>query len=169
MSHSFNYAGGLLAGRSGLPRRDLSRIGRMGIAPAGTRGVPPISRLESSGTGALKAGSTVMGAPAGYGRPTGGHSAGHQAIVVRARPLRRSRSGRPGDAAWRRTRAGSAPSMNFPLDSVLVKGAVRAGRRRGLTIVLSHELGTRSSPRPRPRSLPLRSSRADNRLDLRVD
>ncbi len=75
--------------------------------------------------------------------PTGGHSAGHQAIVVRA-------PGAPplaflGDLAMRAWSANPrwvSAFDDFPLDSVLVKGALFAQAvDEGWTIVLSHELG----------------------------
>ncbi len=73
--------------------------------------------------------------------PTGGHSAGHQAIVVRA-------PGAPplaffGDLAMRPWSANPrwvTAFDDFPLDSVLVKGALFAeAADEGWTIVLSHE------------------------------
>jgi glyoxylase-like metal-dependent hydrolase (beta-lactamase superfamily II) len=76
--------------------------------------------------------------------PTGGHSAGHQAIVVRA-------PGAPplaflGDLAMRPWSANPrwvTAFDDFPLDSVLVKGALFAqAAAEGWTIVLSHEAKT---------------------------
>ncbi len=76
--------------------------------------------------------------------PTGGHSAGHQAIVVRA-------PGAPplaflGDLAMRPWSANPrwvTAFDDFPLDSVLVKGALFAqAAAEGWTIVLSHEART---------------------------
>ena len=73
--------------------------------------------------------------------PTGGHSAGHQAIVVRA-------PGAPplaffGDLAMRPWSANPrwvTSFDDFPLDSVLVKGELFAqAADEGWTIVLSHE------------------------------
>ena len=73
--------------------------------------------------------------------PTGGHSAGHQAIVVRA-------PGAPalaffGDLAMRPWSANPrwvTAFDDFPLDSVVVKGALFAqAADEGWTIVLSHE------------------------------
>ena len=73
--------------------------------------------------------------------PTGGHSAGHQAIVVRA-------PGAPplaffGDLAMRPWSANPrwvTSFDDFPLDSVAVKGALFAqAAEEGWTIVLSHE------------------------------
>jgi glyoxylase-like metal-dependent hydrolase (beta-lactamase superfamily II) len=74
--------------------------------------------------------------------PTGGHSAGHQAIIVRA-------PGAPplaffGDLAMRPWSANPrwvTAFDDFPLDSVLVKGALFAqAADEGWTIVLSHEV-----------------------------
>lgn len=76
--------------------------------------------------------------------PTGGHSAGHQAIVVRA-------PGAPplaflGDLAMRPWSANPrwvTAFDDFPLDSVLVKGRLFAqAAEEGWTIVLSHEART---------------------------
>ena len=76
--------------------------------------------------------------------PTGGHSAGHQAIVVRA-------AGAPplaflGDLAMRPWSANPrwvTAFDDFPLDSVLVKGALFAqATEERWTIVLSHEAKT---------------------------
>jgi glyoxylase-like metal-dependent hydrolase (beta-lactamase superfamily II) len=73
--------------------------------------------------------------------PTGGHSAGHQAIVVRA-------PGAPplaffGDLAMRPWSANPrwvTAFDDFPLDSVLVKGSLFArASAEGWTVVLSHE------------------------------
>jgi glyoxylase-like metal-dependent hydrolase (beta-lactamase superfamily II) len=73
--------------------------------------------------------------------PTGGHSAGHQAIVVRA-------PGAPplaffGDLAMRPWSANPrwvTAFDDFPLDSVLVKGSLFAqAADEGWTVVLSHE------------------------------
>jgi glyoxylase-like metal-dependent hydrolase (beta-lactamase superfamily II) len=73
--------------------------------------------------------------------PTGGHSAGHQAVVVRA-------PGAPplaflGDLAMRPWSANPrwvTAFDDFPLDSVLVKGTLFAqAAAEGWTIVLSHE------------------------------
>jgi glyoxylase-like metal-dependent hydrolase (beta-lactamase superfamily II) len=76
--------------------------------------------------------------------PTGGHSAGHQAIVVRApgsAPLAFL-----GDLAMRPWSANPrwvTAFDDFPLDSVLVKGALFAqAAEEGWTIVLSHEAKT---------------------------
>ena len=73
--------------------------------------------------------------------PTGGHSAGHQAIVVRApgaRPLAFF-----GDLAMRPWSANPrwvTAFDDFPLDSVIVKGRLFAeAADEGWTIVLSHE------------------------------
>jgi glyoxylase-like metal-dependent hydrolase (beta-lactamase superfamily II) len=73
--------------------------------------------------------------------PTGGHSAGHQAIVVRAPgapPL-----GFFGDLAMRAWSANPrwvTAFDDFPLDSVVVKGSLFArAADEGWTIVLSHE------------------------------
>jgi glyoxylase-like metal-dependent hydrolase (beta-lactamase superfamily II) len=73
--------------------------------------------------------------------PTGGHSAGHQAIVVRApgaAPLAFF-----GDLAMRPWSANPrwvTAFDDFPLDSVLVKGTLFAqAADEGWTIVLSHE------------------------------
>jgi glyoxylase-like metal-dependent hydrolase (beta-lactamase superfamily II) len=74
--------------------------------------------------------------------PTGGHSAGHQAIVVRApgaAPLAFF-----GDLAMRPWSANPrwvTAFDDFPLDSVLVKGALFArAADEGWTLVLSHEV-----------------------------
>jgi glyoxylase-like metal-dependent hydrolase (beta-lactamase superfamily II) len=74
--------------------------------------------------------------------PTGGHSAGHQAIVVRgpgAAPLAFF-----GDLAMRPWSANPrwvTAFDDFPLDSVLVKGSLFArAADEGWTIVLSHEV-----------------------------
>ena len=76
--------------------------------------------------------------------PTGGHSAGHQAVVVRApgsAPLAFL-----GDLAMRPWSANPrwvTAFDDFPLDSVLVKGALFAqAAEEGWTIVLSHEAKT---------------------------
>ncbi len=73
--------------------------------------------------------------------PTGGHSAGHQAIVVRApgvAPLAFF-----GDLAmrpWSSNPRWVTSFDDFPLDSVLVKGALFAeAADEGWTVVLSHE------------------------------
>ena len=76
--------------------------------------------------------------------PTGGHSAGHQAIVVRApgsRPLAFF-----GDLCMRPWAANPrwvTAFDDFPLDSVAVKGELFAqAAEEGWTIVLSHESRT---------------------------
>ena len=73
--------------------------------------------------------------------PTGGHSAGHQAIVVRApgaAPLAFF-----GDLAmrpWSSNPRWVTAFDDFPLDSVLVKGSLFAeAADEDWTIVLSHE------------------------------
>jgi len=75
--------------------------------------------------------------------PTGGHSAGHQAIVVRA-------AGAPplaffGDLCMRPWSANPrwvTAFDDFPLTSVVIKGSLFAqAADEGWTIVLSHELG----------------------------
>jgi glyoxylase-like metal-dependent hydrolase (beta-lactamase superfamily II) len=73
--------------------------------------------------------------------PTGGHSAGHQAVVVRApgaRPLAFL-----GDLAMRSWSANPrwvTAFDDFPLDSVVVKGTLFAqAAAEDWTIVLSHE------------------------------
>ena len=76
--------------------------------------------------------------------PTGGHSAGHQAVVVRApgtAPLAFL-----GDLAMRPWSANPrwvTAFDDFPLDSVLVKGSLFAqAAAEDWTIVLSHEAVT---------------------------
>ena len=75
--------------------------------------------------------------------PTGGHSAGHQAIVVRGRGPNARTLGFFGDLAMRPWSANPkwvTAFDDFPLDSVLVKGALFArAAAEGWTIVLSHE------------------------------
>ncbi len=76
--------------------------------------------------------------------PTGGHSAGHQAVVVRGQG---SGAGRPlaflGDLAMRPWSANPrwiTAFDDFPLDSVQVKGELfRQAAAEDWTIVLSHE------------------------------
>lgn len=84
--------------------------------------------------------------------PTGGHSAGHQAIVVRG-PGGSGASGgagRPGTVAffgdlfmrpWGANPRWVTSFDDFPLDSVTVKGALFAqAADEGWTVVLSHEV-----------------------------
>jgi glyoxylase-like metal-dependent hydrolase (beta-lactamase superfamily II) len=75
--------------------------------------------------------------------PTGGHSAGHQAIVIRGSGPNARTLGFFGDLAMRPWSANPkwvTAFDDFPLDSVLVKGALFArAAEEGWTIALSHE------------------------------
>ena len=76
--------------------------------------------------------------------PTGGHSAGHQAVIVRGEGDGAKTLAFFGDLLMRPW--GANPRWvtafdDFPLDSVLVKGSLFAqAADEGWTIVLSHEL-----------------------------
>jgi glyoxylase-like metal-dependent hydrolase (beta-lactamase superfamily II) len=76
--------------------------------------------------------------------PTGGHSAGHQAIVVRGSGPRGRTLAFFGDLAMRPWSANPrwvTAFDDFPLDSVSVKGSLFAqAADEGWTIVLSHEV-----------------------------
>ena len=186
MSHlHFDHAGGLLRadGDAGVPARDDRRPeGRVGDRPrrqpAPRRLVRAAGAARSSATGAregwadgereLLPGVTVV--------PTGGHSTGHQAIVVRGTGDGAQTLAFFGDLFMRPW--GANPRWvtafdDFPLDSVARKAELFAqAADEGWIVVLSHESEApgrpavaRSRPlpvradlgRPRPRSASIRS------------
>ena len=150
MSHlHFDHAGGLLAadGSRAFPRaRIVAQRAEWEIA-LGTNPrlvasyvQPELELVRDWGAEGLVEGEREL-LPGVTVVPTGGHSAGHQAIVVRA-------PGSPplaffGDLAMRPWSANPrwvTAFDDFPLDSVLVKGSLFAqAADEGWTIVLSHE------------------------------
>ena len=94
--------------------------------------------------------------------PTGGHSAGHQAIVVRGTGAAAKTLAFFGDLCMRPWAANPrwvTAFDDFPLDSVEVKGSLFArAADEGWIVVLSHEpVDADRPPRSRPRPLPLRA------------
>jgi glyoxylase-like metal-dependent hydrolase (beta-lactamase superfamily II) len=150
MSHlHFDHAGGLLAadGSRAFPRaRIVAQRAEWEIALGDNPRlvasyVQPELRLAADwGTEGWAEGEKEL-LPGVTAVPTGGHSAGHQAIVVRApgaAPLAFF-----GDLAmrpWSGNPRWVTAFDDFPLDSVLVKAALFAqAADEGWTIVLSHE------------------------------
>ena len=121
-------------------------------------------------TGARRAGSTASASccRASSVVPTGGHSTGHQAIVVRGTGAGARTLAFFGDLFMRPW--GANPRWvtafdDFPLDSVVRKAELFApGRRRGLADrALARGHAPRRPPGPRPRPLPLRAGLARKR------
>jgi len=72
--------------------------------------------------------------------PTGGHSTGHQAVIVRARGATLAFFGDLCMRPWSANPRWVTAFDDFPLDSVAVKGSLFArAADEGWTIVLSHE------------------------------
>ena len=137
MSHlHFDHAGGLLARRrrAGVParhdRRPARRVGdRARRQPAARRQLRPARAAAGPRLGRARAGPTASArsCPACRSCPTGGHSAGHQAIVVAGA----GDGGRPlaffGDLCMRPWSANPrwvTAFDDFPLDSVEVKASL---------------------------------------------
>src|SRR6202795_4383690 len=150
MSHlHFDHAGGLLAadGSRAFPRATIvAQRAEWEIALGSTPRLvasyvqPELQLVHDWGTDGWADGEREL-LPGVSVVPTGGHSAGHQAIVVRApgaAPLAFF-----GDLAMRPWSANPrwvTAFDDFPLDSVLVKGSLFAqAADEGWTIVLSHE------------------------------
>jgi glyoxylase-like metal-dependent hydrolase (beta-lactamase superfamily II) len=153
MSHlHFDHAGGLLRadGSKAFPRaRIVAQRAEWEIALDDNSRIvasydqPEIRLVREWGEGGWADGETEL-LPGVSVVPTGGHSAGHQAIVVRA-------PGAPplaflGDLAMRPWSANPrwvSAFDDFPLDSVLVKGSLFSlAAEEDWTIVLSHESKT---------------------------
>ncbi len=141
MSHlHFDHAGGLLDadGARAFPRatdrRPAGRVGdRPRRQPAARRVATTSPSCGSSATGAPRAGPTASArsCPGVSVVPTGGHSAGHQAIVVRGGGAGGRTLAFFGDLRMRPWSANPrwvTAFDDFPLDSVARQGrAVRAG------------------------------------------
>ena len=153
MSHlHFDHAGGLLArGRlAGVPagddRRPAGRVGdrprrqlaaRRELRPAGDPARPRLGR------GRLRPTASARSCPGVSVVPTGGHCAGHQAIVVRGTGPGAKTLAFFGDLCMRPWAANPrwvTAFDDFPLDSVEVKGSLFArAADEGWTVALSHE------------------------------
>ncbi|MBA2315905.1 MAG: MBL fold metallo-hydrolase [Chloroflexi bacterium] len=150
MSHlHFDHAGGLLAadGSRAFPRaRIVAQRAEWEIALGSNPRLvasyvqPELELVRDWGAAGWAEGEREL-LPGVSVVPTGGHSAGHQAIVVRApgaAPLAFL-----GDLAMRPWSANPrwvSAFDDFPLDSVVVKGSLFAeAADEGWTIVLSHE------------------------------
>jgi glyoxylase-like metal-dependent hydrolase (beta-lactamase superfamily II) len=150
MSHlHFDHAGGLLAadGSRAFPRaRIVAQRAEWEIALGSNPRLvasyvqPELELVRDWGAEGWVEGEREL-LPAVSVIPTGGHSAGHQAIVVRApgaAPLAFF-----GDLAMRPWSANPrwvTAFDDFPLDSVIVKGSLFAqAADEGWTVVLSHE------------------------------
>jgi glyoxylase-like metal-dependent hydrolase (beta-lactamase superfamily II) len=153
MSHlHFDHAGGLLAqdGSRAFPRaRIVAQQAEWEIALGSNPRLvasyvqPELALVRDWGAEGWVDGEREL-LPGVSAVPTGGHSAGHQAIVVRA-------PGAPplaflGDLAMRPWSANPrwvSAFDDFPLDSVLVKGSLFSlAAEEDWTIVLSHESKT---------------------------
>jgi glyoxylase-like metal-dependent hydrolase (beta-lactamase superfamily II) len=151
MSHlHFDHAGGLLAvdGSRAFPRaRIVAQRAEWEIALGSNPRLvasyvqPELQLVADWGAEGWAEGEREL-VPGVSVVPTGGHSAGHQAIVVRA-------PGAPplaffGDLAMRPWSANPrwvSSFDDFPLDSVAVKGQLFGqAAKEGWTVVLSHEL-----------------------------
>jgi glyoxylase-like metal-dependent hydrolase (beta-lactamase superfamily II) len=152
MSHlHFDHAGGLLRadGSRAFPRaRIVAQRSEWEIALDGNARIvasydqPEIGLVQAWGEAGWADGETEL-LPGVSVVPTGGHSAGHQAIVVRG--------GGPGGRTlaffgdlcmrpWSANPRWVTAFDDFPLDSVLVKGSLFAqAADEGWIVVLSHE------------------------------
>jgi glyoxylase-like metal-dependent hydrolase (beta-lactamase superfamily II) len=150
MSHlHFDHAGGLLLadGNRAFPRAAIvAQRAEWEIALSGNSRIvasydqPELRLVREWGEDGWVDGEREV-LPGVFATPTGGHSAGHQAIVVRppgARPLAFF-----GDLCMRPWSANPrwvTAFDDFPLDSVAVKGELfRKAAEEAWTVVLSHE------------------------------
>jgi glyoxylase-like metal-dependent hydrolase (beta-lactamase superfamily II) len=152
MSHlHFDHAGGLLDadGRRGFPRaRIVAQRAEWEIALGDNPRLvasydqPELRLVRDWGVEGWADGEREI-LPGVSVVPTGGHSAGHQAIVVRGGGAGGRTLGFFGDLAMRPWSANPkwvTAFDDFPLDSVLVKGELFArAASEGWIIVLSHE------------------------------
>ena len=153
MSHlHFDHAGGLLLadGDAGVPagadRRPARGVGdRARRQPPARRLVRPAGAAARRATGARRAGprATASCCPACRSIRTGGHSAGHQAIVVRGTGPGARALAFFGDLCMRPWAANPrwvTAFDDFPLDSVEVKGELfRRAVEEDWLVALSHE------------------------------
>ena len=152
MSHlHFDHAGGLLdaAGEKAFPRaRIVAQQAEWEVALGDNPRLvasydqPELRLVREWGAEAWADGEREL-LPSVAVIPTGGHSIGHQAIVVRGSGPNARTLAFFGDLAMRPWSANPKWVTAFddlPLDSVLVKGALFArAAAEGWTIVLSHE------------------------------
>ena len=149
MSHlHYDHAGGLLRRTASAPSRTHDRrpTGRMGDRPrrqsAARRQLRPARAAARREVGCRGLGRGREGAAARRDRcPHGGHSAGHQAIVVAGRPAPTARLlRRPVHAAVGRQPALGDRVRRLPPDSVSVKADLFAqAADEDWIVVLSHE------------------------------
>jgi glyoxylase-like metal-dependent hydrolase (beta-lactamase superfamily II) len=152
LSHlHFDHAGGLLdaSGRRAFPRaRIVAQRAEWEIALgdnpriAASYDQPEIRLVRDWGAqGWVEGEHEVL--PGVSVVPTGGHSAGHQAVVVRGSGLHARTVAFFGDLAMRPWSANPkwvTAFDDFPLDSVLAKGTLfRQASDEGWIVVLSHE------------------------------
>ena len=172
MSHlHFDHAGGLLAadGSRAFPRaRIVAQRAEWEIAFSTNSRIvasyvqPELELVREWGTEGWVDGAREI-LPGVSVVPTGGHSAGHQAIVVRGRGLGARTLAFFGDLAMRSWSANPrwiTAFDDFPLDSVEVKGRLFAeAAAAGWLVALSHEsdspVGTLVTDRDRYRFEPV--------------
>ena len=144
----FDHAGGVLRadGSLAFPRaRFVAQMAEwqiaMGTNPRLVAGYdqPELKLLRDLGLGGIVDGEAEI-LPGVSVVPTGGHSAGHQGVLIRGRDRTVAFFGDLCMRPWSANPRWVTAFDDFPLDSVLVKASLFArAAAEGWTIVLSHE------------------------------
>jgi glyoxylase-like metal-dependent hydrolase (beta-lactamase superfamily II) len=144
----FDHAGGVLQADGGLafPRASfVAQLAEWEIAMGGNPRLvaaydqPELRLVRDLGLGGIVEGEAEI-LPGVSVIPTGGHSAGHQGVLIRGRDETIAFLGDLFMRPWSANPRWVTAFDDFPLDSVLVKASLFArAAAEGWTIVLSHE------------------------------